>query len=588
MPSVSSPFEYLDSSEGPLASTDLMRATFEARRTVERPSVELEADLLGLELGTPRDGDSAWGTRYGPWTSASGPGGREIHFPPRELITSEVMEVWKRRALSARHPYLRFRFADLVWDLAEVVPVKPEVSFARLAIDSAMEGLATGSFKYPVEAFKAANRALELARMINDPARALAVERAIFAFETAHGKDTSENTWGHVLELVVEKESSLPPGEQDAVVSAMEARLTRLAGALPHPHTVEAAALPLAEFYRQHGRTDDVARVLRVYVGLVVAAGRKMQGMAAASFLDRLHAVLEDFGLRADAAALSGEMQVQGQRSVSELKQFGTTIRIPAEEMAEAVDSVLSGTAEEALKKIAFWFVPEREDAVVRVRELATEAPLMADMPKVIVDKLGQKIGMVGSVEDDMEGNVVQHIAQRLQFMAAHLRATLDAARVRIGLGVDILMPEVRKSPVFDEDKLPLVELGLRAYFSDQYAVSVHVLVPQIEAAIRRLAIISGVMPYRRKKKDLELRSLGNMLADPQLEGVLDARLAFYLRILLTDLRGWNIRNEVCHGLSQAARFGPVVADRVLHVILLLMWIRKQESAAVEPGVQAP
>lgn len=141
-------------------------------------------------------------------------------------------------------------------------------------------------------------------------------------------------------------------------------------------------------------------------------------------------------------------------------------------------------------------------------------------------------------------------------------------------------MAEARKSPVFDEDKLPLVEEGLRAYFAGQHAVAVHLLVPQVEAAIRRLAIITGVMPYRRKKEDLELRSLGGLLGDPQLEAVLGPRLALYLRVLLTDVRGWNLRNEVCHGLLQAAHLGPALADRILHVVLLLTHLRVHP----EPG----
>jgi hypothetical protein len=28
--------------------------------------------------------------------------------------------------------------------------------------------------------------------------------------------------------------------------------------------------------------------------------------------------------------------------------------------------------------------------------------------------------------------------------------------------------------------------------------------------------------------------------------------LSFYFRILLTDQRGWNMRNNVCHGISPA------------------------------------
>lgn len=591
MPDDSSPFLKLDASDGPLSSTDLMRVVFEMRAREEQPSAELEAELIGLQLGTLREGESAWGTRYGPWSTITTEDGRHVEIPPRSQITGDVLKAWERRALAARHPFLRYRFADLVWDLAALAGRRRDVSFARLAIDSVLQGLAAGSFRYPVEGLKASNRALELARMINDPDRAVAVERAIFAYETSHGSDAHEATWGHALELVVQRKSKLPSTEQEDVVAAMEDRLTRLAAGDPHPHTVEAAVLPLAEVYKQRGRGDDVARVLRIYTRLVIAAGRKMQGMVAASFLDRLHAVLEQYGLRDDAAALAEEMQLQGRRSVSELKRFSTTVKIPAEEMQAVVNGVLLGTTEEALVRIAFYFVPDREKAVERVQALTVEAPLMADMPKAIIDANGQKLAMVGSVEDDLEGNLVQHIAQRLQIMAPYLRVTLDEAQRRIGLDAALVLAEARKSPVFDEDKLSLVEAGLRAYFAGQDAIAIHLLVPQVEAAIRRLAIISGVMPYKRKKDDLELRSLGSLLGDPQLEAVLDPRLALYLRILLTDVRGWNLRNQVCHGLFQAGQVGPVLADRVLHVILLLTRIRKHdptESTGKPPPPTAP
>lgn len=573
------PFQKLDASEDPLSSTDLARVVFETPATEEAPSAELNADLLGLQLAMPREGESAWGTRYGPWSMVTTEDGRHIEIPPRSRITGDVVDEWKRRALTARHPFLRYRFADLAWDLAALAGGRRDVSFARLAIDSVLEGLAASSFKYPVEALKASGRALELARMINDPDRAIAVERAIFAYETAHGNDAHETTWGHALELVVQGDSKLTQAEQDRVVAAMEERLARLAAKDPHPHTVEAAVLRLAEIHKQHGRVEDVARVLHVYAQLVIAAGRKMQGMAAAFFLDRLHAVLEQYGLYADAADLAEEMQEQGRRSISELKRFSTTLKIPAEAMSEVVNGVLSGTTEEALTKITFYFVPDREKAVERVQDLAVEAPLMADISKAIIDANGQKLAVVGSVEDDLEGNLVQHLAQRFQFMAPYLRVTLEEARRQIGLDTALMMAEVRKSPVFVQDKFPLLEEGLRGYFADQHAVAVHLLVPQIEAAIRRLAIISGVMPYKRKKEDLEMRSLGSLLGDPQLEAVLDPRLALYLRILLTDVRGWNLRNQVCHGLFQSAQVGPVLADRVLHVVLLLTRIRKRDPA---------
>jgi hypothetical protein len=108
-----------------------------------------------------------------------------------------------------------------------------------------------------------------------------------------------------------------------------------------------------------------------------------------------------------------------------------------------------------------------------------------------------------------------------------------------------------------------------------QYASAVHLLVPQIEAAIRQLAVHLQVMPYKRDGKNLELRSLGSLLGDPQLTKALTDRFSFYLQVLLTDERGWNLRNEVCHGMLSAQHFGPTFADRIIHVVIALTRIRR-------------
>jgi hypothetical protein len=318
MPIPGGPFAALDATEGPLAWTDVMHVVFEwAERAKEDPN--LEAELTGLHLG-PSAGTSAWGTRYGPWATLQKEDGTQVFIPERARINAQMLGAWKQLARAAKHPYLRFRFADLVWDLATVASEKREVEFARLAADAALEGLRSGSFKFEVEAFKVCVRALELAKMINDDARGLDAERALFAYERSHGKDLHEATWGYALTRILDKESRLPPEEQAAVVLAMEERFARLLAMEPHPHTLQAAAVPLADLYRRQGRADDVARVLRAYANAVVALGRRMSGMLAASFLHRVHALLDDYGLREEAAALGSEMREQGQRSVSELR----------------------------------------------------------------------------------------------------------------------------------------------------------------------------------------------------------------------------------------------------------------------------
>ncbi len=50
--------------------------------------------------------------------------------------------------------------------------------------------------------------------------------------------------------------------------------------------------------------------------------------------------------------------------------------------------------------------------------------------------------------------------------------------------------------------------------------------------------------------------------------------MALYLRIVLTDQRGWNLRNDVCHGLSPANQLNGAVARRVMMIVFFLIAFR--------------
>ena len=53
--------------------------------------------------------------------------------------------------------------------------------------------------------------------------------------------------------------------------------------------------------------------------------------------------------------------------------------------------------------------------------------------------------------------------------------------------------------------------------------------------------------------------------------------MRFYFRVLLTDKRGWNLRNNVAHGMSVMKDFDKQTADRLLHAFLCLGLVRLKE-----------
>ena len=74
------------------------------------------------------------------------------------------------------------------------------------------------------------------------------------------------------------------------------------------------------------------------------------------------------------------------------------------------------------------------------------------------------------------------------------------------------------------------------------------------------------------------MRGLDETLRDSVVIGVITEDAARYLRILLTDQRGWNIRNTLCHGILPADSFGQEVADRVIHALIILAAVRESKQ----------
>jgi len=139
-----SPFAVLDAVSGSLTHVMVLGAEhWWIAAPGQEVAPEVVADLIGLRLGATDDDESSWGTRYGPWATFESNDGKQVEAPSREEITPELVNIWERRARSARHPALRHRYADLVWDLAALVRgTRAPVEFAWLAIDSVVFGYA--------------------------------------------------------------------------------------------------------------------------------------------------------------------------------------------------------------------------------------------------------------------------------------------------------------------------------------------------------------------------------------------------------------------------------------------------------------
>jgi hypothetical protein len=63
-----------------------------------------------------------------------------VYWPDLKQVNAAMIDHWKSRAREVRHPLMRARYADLVWDLEQpATGRKRAVRFARQAIDAYVE-----------------------------------------------------------------------------------------------------------------------------------------------------------------------------------------------------------------------------------------------------------------------------------------------------------------------------------------------------------------------------------------------------------------------------------------------------------------
>jgi len=431
---------------------------------------------------------SGWGTYYGPVGAFQNEAGQWLHSPSIADVTPEMLDYWQKRANEAKHPTLRARYADLVWDFAKRITGKGgHADMARAVIDATLDAVRGTRFTRPLSAITKLQRGLSLAISLNDAARVAAVRDAIIALEDGIGRDELLGLWGFAFESLVDnKRVPLPPELEAKLIGDLEARLVRLVqateGSIPsNVHGAERAAALLVSYYRRRNRGDDVRRLLRLWGEAVMRAARATAPLVASGWLEHLFEVYQQEGMKAEAEAVAVQLREASKKSLDAMKPLGTTFAIPAEAVEQFLEAMTEGDLQHVLNRIAVQFIPDRQELAAQVKEIAKTAVLTSMIRHVIVGREGQPLAQVGSVEDDLAGRVVQQAMMHLQFDIPMVRAVFERVHTTRGLSVGHLLDHLKQSPVFDPEKYAILEKGLDAYLRRDALTAAHLLIPQVE-----------------------------------------------------------------------------------------------------------
>ena len=576
-------FAQLDSLSGQISELDISNKIkkFVNEEFGQNPQETLLLEQMAFDFVEDYPNNkTGWGTYFGPMFILPNKEEKFVEYPSIKKITPKIIDYWEDRAKKATHPTLKARYSNLIWDFSEKVKgKKPHYSIAQIFIDSVIEITEKNLHKYPTDIIKKLERALSLGLTINDKERIAKLKNTIIRYENKISEDDKPGLCGFSYELLVKNKKIVLGGDEEKeIIRTLEQRFERLLKGNDIWPAKRSANL-LIDQYKRTGKLEEAKSILLNLGNMIQQKAELVSALVGCGWLEELYHLYLQHGLKDEADKISIKIKELGEKGTSEFKKIETSIEIPKKELDKFINKLTEDDLKTALIRIAFYYIPKKDEVIKQLREVSEKTPISFLFTRKMQDHEGRLIATVGSLEEYLDEHIVLQISQNMNFDYFFLRETINALILKFNLDVEAIINCLCESPIFEEKRKDFFIKGIKAYLDGDFLVTLHVLIPQIEALIRNLAEIVGSSVLKDSRSGgFNYKTLDELSRDENINKVLGEDMCHYLRILLTDPRGWNLRNDVCHGISHTETFNQMASDRVFHALLCLSLVKEEKE----------
>lgn len=502
-------------------------------------------------------------------------------------LSEEQLDQLQATLEGVADPEYRARVGDVLWLR------RKDVKAARIAVEAYLEG--GKNVEHPknwTASMERYQRAIRLARQIEPKGELPKLILAHLENRVVHydGTDPLYFTCKALEHLAEFRFGDFP---RLAEIAGRVAERSRAAGDFRRARSyydVQAKHLKLAKESEQ----AEAARVeaARTFVEEAESREAKNEFMAAHSFWGEAIAAFRDRpSLRKEVAELQRSYSSAGEKLRDEMREVSSGEMDISEYVEESRASVRGLPWEDAFFEFVS-FVPLIDPSELRTttEEEIAKHPLQAMIATSIHDASGRKVGVrPPAFTDDREqyekavaGFMEQNASLRRHFsihanIAPAMRQIIedhdvDQSHFAAVLDASALIPEERRELFYQA-----FEAGFRWDFS----TALHILIPQVENALRFVLEQHGISPVNVDGAGVEeVWGIERVLDHPKALETFGEAFIFELRSLLVHRLGPNLRNLFAHGALPPAGFCGETA-------FYLWWVILRLAAFPTSGMQA-
>lgn len=552
--------------------------------SVDFPSREAEMEKMAFYISEVKGMhvQSEWDFFF-PYTSTNDSRGL-IEYPKLEEITEETITYWKKRCEQTKNLFMKLRYMGLVLVFENEILKKknPQLtcSYIELLIDVSTRNIGCNQ-----DLIRYAKRALSLAKSIKNSEL---IDNSILNLINLEDKISDINlasTWGLCFEtLVLGKEKKLTELQKQKIVKDMEDKFVFLSKQedIP-PYLLLNTLEPLTSYYRSIKDIEKTEGILKIYSVKVKKYIETVRPIIASSELMNLYNLLVKNHLHDEANNILVLLNKNGDNVIKDMSMFETTHEISHEVMEEMIRQNIEGEFDQTFLKLILKNVISKKNVLNALEKKYEQFPLLQILSgQTIIDENGRIKQRIDANNDDGESMLIKEMGETITLNSDLFNLFLREIINKNNKSCEDLVDLIYKSPVFKVENREIIFKGVEAFLNEDHIVSVHLLIPQIEAAFKKIIELqSGNILQKNKFQGMNFQTLDSLVKNDLVKNIYDDETIFYFRAVLSDPRGLNIRNDVCHGIVNADRFNFSYSLLVMHIIFLLARVRDDISPSI-------
>lgn len=502
-------------------------------------------------------------------------------FLNENQLSKAILSYWGKRAKETTNNIIKSRYSDLVWELSKFAKwdVPNKIDYALIAIDSYIDIIERKLIKDNFLLIKASKRAFNLAQSIKNPDKIEKAKAVIMRLEKDIAVDNLPGLWGFSFDCLIEgKRNYLNEDEENIIIKNLENRVERLFSLKEdESHAIEHGVVRLASYYKKKKQEDKVRGLLKKLEWLF-RKHEKVNTIHQTEYkLQKLLQLYRQHKMKEEEKRVLVKISDLGKQIKESLATFEYKTEINREEIERLFDALIGQNLDETLYRICLYFIPKRAEAEKRVKERRGEHVFSDFFSTTILAEDGRKITSIGSINDDFEGNVIKQISDELQIRMFFLNLVINEITNRHKFNADKLFEVLAESPAFDKNKHEILKQGIDLYFKENYIASINILVPQIEESLRNIIrLCEGNIIKPTDSGGFDVILLTDILNSDILMDVYNSDILLYFKIILNEKRGFNLRNNLMHGLAGRNTFNIGIANLIIHLLLIISLFKEE------------